>query len=501
MGRKQKVLLNISITLLYQIIITISSLILPRILLKYYGSETNGVIASITRFLSIVSVLRLGVAGATRVELYKALARKDNKKTSGIINCTQNYMRGAAVAILGYIVALAIIFPFICKTYISNIDIILLVFIIGAGYFAEYYFGLTYQILLDADQSIYVYYLIQSLVVILNTILSTILALNGENIVIVKLVSISVFFITPVFLFVFCRKKYCIDKKCSPDNTALKNRKYVVAQSIANIIHDNVDVVVLTLFSSPLIVSVYTIYNLIIAALHNMFSIFVTGTESFFGNMFANKEYSKINLSLNLFEACVSMFVCIVFPVALLMTIPFVKLYTEGVTDTNYINYKYAFVALMALLFQCIREPYRAIVQADGKYKETKNGAIAEAVINLVASIVGVYVWGIVGVAIGTLVANVFRTLQYIVFVYKNMLKRKLSNIVKIFAFIFGGSVLICACGKIVIDYNSIKNWNSWILCSVKLVFISLSVTFLSGVFVFKKEIVQIIDIFRKRRV
>ena len=62
---------------IYQAVVFICNLILPRFILVAYGSEYNGIVSSITQFLTFISILRLGIAGATRVELYKSLAADD----------------------------------------------------------------------------------------------------------------------------------------------------------------------------------------------------------------------------------------------------------------------------------------------------------------------------------------------------------------------------------------------------------------------------------------
>jgi len=91
--RSKKALKNLSVSMLYQIISIICGLITPRLILGAYGSTYNGVVNSAKQFLSMVTILNLGIAGATRVALYKTLADKDNLATSRIVKATQIYMR------------------------------------------------------------------------------------------------------------------------------------------------------------------------------------------------------------------------------------------------------------------------------------------------------------------------------------------------------------------------------------------------------------------------
>ncbi len=58
----------------YQIVIIVCGFITSRLLIQTYGSTWNGVVASITKFLSLFVIVEVGVNGATRVALYKSFA-------------------------------------------------------------------------------------------------------------------------------------------------------------------------------------------------------------------------------------------------------------------------------------------------------------------------------------------------------------------------------------------------------------------------------------------
>ena len=69
--------------MLYQLLAVVSSLILPRYFLSYFGSETNGLVNSITQFLSYIALLDLGVGAVFQSALYKPLAQNDEKEING----------------------------------------------------------------------------------------------------------------------------------------------------------------------------------------------------------------------------------------------------------------------------------------------------------------------------------------------------------------------------------------------------------------------------------
>ena len=77
-----------------QIITAISGLILPRIIIPTYGSSINGLIASISQFISYMTLLEAGVGSVFRASLYKPLYQNDFQHVSGIINEQKRFYQG-----------------------------------------------------------------------------------------------------------------------------------------------------------------------------------------------------------------------------------------------------------------------------------------------------------------------------------------------------------------------------------------------------------------------
>ena len=486
-SRVKKTSNNIIWLAIYQIVAFISNLILPRLIITRYGSAYNGMVSSITQFLGFISILRLGIAGATRVSLYKSLAEEDNIATSAIVNASEQIMKRIGYVLIVYIAVLAITYPIIVDGEYRFFEIFLLVIAIGMGTFAQYFFGLTYQTLLAADQRQYISNAITTITVILNTALSVALILAGFSIQIVKIASGSLFFISPYILSRIVIKKYRIDKTIPPNMKALEKRKDAMGHSIANIIHENTDMVVLTLFSGVQVVSVYSVYALVMNDLRQVLEIFTNSGEAVFGNMWAKGEFENVKKNLNTYEFIICCFVSVVFSVTALLILPFVSLYTNGVTDIQYVIPLYACIVVLAQIFYCIRVPYLTLVQAAGKYKETKNGAYIEAAVNLSVSIVLVKFIGISGVAIGTLLANMIRTIQYEWFIRKHMISRGWLVFLKRLLWIALNVLLTVVCGYWFTIRLSYVSWSMWIITGVILVFISALICCISS-YVFYKD-------------
>lgn len=486
--RTKKALLNIVIKFLSQMVTLICGLITPRLILQAFGSTYNGAISSITQFLSMISILTIGLAGATRVELYKTLAADDVIGTSRIIKATDKYLHKVGYIFIAYAVVLSVVYPFAIVGELPWLDSFLLVIILAIATFAQYFFGLSYSTLLQADQREYIYVLFQIVANILNTIIAIVMVYAGANIFIVKLMSSSLFAATPFFMQWYVRKNYKLVKDCEADETALNQRGSAMFHSIANIVHDNTDILLLTIFTDAKTISVYTVYYMIVRNVKQIMQNFVTGLEAAFGNMWVKKELAAFRKNFSTYEFLVFSFSSVVFTCVGLLLTSFIGLYTKGITDVNYIRPTFAILVTVAEGIFCIRQPYVTIVQAAGKYKETRNGAAVEAILNLVTSLILVNVIGIDGVIVGTLVANIFRTSQYAIFSSQYLLNRKVLYSIGRCGWHLGNTVCIVALCNPILKVLAVDSWGKWILSGAICFIIAMIVTVVSGWMVYRKD-------------
>lgn len=497
-SRTQKASFNIISSAIAEIVALVSTMIVPRLVLTHYGSTYNGIATSASQFLSLISVLTLGVTAATRVALYKTLANDDVSGTSAIVKATDRYMKRIGLVLLIYIIGLAAIYPIVVDSGFSYWDVAILVLITGVSSFAEYFFGITYRTLLLADQSVYISNIFNAVTTIISLLVTVVLINLGCAYQLVKFCAAIVFILKLVLQNIYVKKHYKLDKHCEPNKSALKGRGDAMAHALANIVHDNTDLVVLTLFAGPKIASVYTVYNLVMNALKKLQLIFNTGTEPIFGNMWAKKEYDKIKQTLGFYEFAVAAFCSSVFSTAIIMLLPFVSIYTRGVTDIEYIRPTYAIVISLAYAIQCFRVPYLCVVCGIGHYKQTKTAAITEAIINLGLSVVLVNLIGMVGVAIGTLVANLYRTIMYAVYIDNYVIPRGKFVFIKNMLWSFSNIAIIVIPVYMLTKNIVFSGWFKWIICSAIVFIISVLIVIISALIFYRQNLYEALKILKR---
>ncbi|WP_350022547.1 polysaccharide biosynthesis C-terminal domain-containing protein [Turicibacter sanguinis] len=484
--RSKKALLNILFSLILQMTTIICGFIVPKLIISNFGSDVNGLISSINQFLGYIVLIEAGMGGVVRAALYNPLAKSDILNISKILNAAEKFFRVIAIIFIAYLVIISIVFPYIVKDQFNYFFSCSLVLIIGISTFFQYYFGISYQILLQADQKKYITTNLQIITIFINTIITIVLIKIGANIHLVKTLSSIIFIIRPIILNYYVSKKYNIVKKIKNQDIDINQKWDGFAHHIAFFLHNNTDIVLLTIFSGTKEVSVYSIYYLVVSSVEKIISTFSSGLEAAFGNMIAKGENENLHRNFNIFELSSFIITTIMYTSTTILILPFVNLYTLGITDIDYYRPIFAYLLILTQAIYCIRAPYNSVVLAAGHYKQTRNGAFIEASINIILSVVLVQLWGGVGLVFGTLCAMIFRTTQYARYLSNHILKRDIWIFwKKISVYLINALVLIY-----ILDTNMMQildSYSKWAIYSVIITLIvSITTFFTSLLFYFK---------------
>lgn len=429
--QKRKLHLTSGFALFLQIFTMVYGFILPRLFLEYYGSAVNGLVSSIAQFLGFIALAECGVGAVVQSALYKPLAKKDSSELSRIVISAEHFFRNIAKLLLVYTAVLFVVFPNIISGNFDFLYTASLVVIIAISSFAQYYFGITYRLLLMSDQFGFVPIIIQIAALSLNLVASVVLMKSGCSVHIVKLASSIVFLLQPLAVSFIAHRWYKIDRTIKYDKAAIPQKWNGLAQHISSVVLQSSGVFVLTVFSTLENVSVYAIYYLVVGGVRSLTMSVTNGMQAFLGNMFAKGDLPTFKEKFEAFEWRLHFVVSVVFAVTAVLIVPFVGVYTKGITDVNYIVPVFGIILTAAWGLYCIRLPYNIVVLAVGHYKQTQWSAIIEAVLNLLTAIILVLKFGLVGVAIGTLVAMIYRTCYLAWYISRNVIDRSLLPFVK----------------------------------------------------------------------
>lgn len=502
LSRKQKLTLNSTTALLHECIGVITSLILPQLYLSHYGSRVNGLASSISHFLGFISLAELGVGAVVQTAFYKPLAQKDDQEISKVFASSAKFFRMVGCLLVIYTAILVGFYPLTVKDDFSFMYTALLILAISISYFAQYFFGMTYRLMLNADQLGFIQQTASIITLTLNTVLSVLLIQAGCSIHIVKLTTSTVLLAKPIALSIYVKRHYNIDHKIKYIGEPIKQKWNGLAQHIASVVLGSTDTFVLTLFSTLENVSIYAVYYMVVNGIRTLVVALTKGITPMFGNMMANKEHKLLNQTFDYVEWVMHTGTVLFFSVCGVLIIPFVSVYTKNIHDANYIVPLFGALITLAQALRCIQLPYNTIVHAGGHYKQTQWSSIIESVLNIVVSLAAVFRFGLIGVAIGTIVAVFYRACYLSWYVSKNMLERPLMRFVRyLVTDALTSTVIVLATSWIKL---SSLNYLSWVVMAIKVMVIATVIVGLISTVFYRPLAMRLISSvqrkFRKKR-
>lgn len=492
-ARSLRLKYNTISSLLYQIIALICGFVLPRLIMQTYGSNVNGLVNSITQFLQIISFLELGLGAVVQSALYKPLTDKNSIKISEILRSAEKFFRKIAIILVAYILLLLIIYPPTVKARYGFdwIYTALLLLAIGINLFSQYCFGIVDRLLLTADQHGYIQYTAQSITLIANTAACYILIQLGGSIQMVKMTTSLIYLIRPVFLRYYVNKHYKIDRKIKYKEEPIHQKWNGLTQHIAAVVLDGTDNIVLSVFSTLANVSIYSAYHLVIFGVKTLFLSLTNGMHALIGELWAKQELEQLNHTFDWFEWLLHTGTVFVFGCSGVLILPFVSVYTKGITDADYAQPLFALLITIANAGHCLRLPYNVMILAGGHYKQTQSNYIIAALLNICISIVMVIKFGLIGVAVGTLIAMIYQTVWMARYISKKLNHWPFRNFIKqISADIL--TVLIAAFASRCIQLGEI-NYFAWVIMATKVAVIWIAVVVGVNVLMYRDKMTQLL--------
>jgi hypothetical protein len=485
----KKLAWNTMAALTFQATTIICGFILPRLILQYFGSEINGLVNSISQFLTIIAFLELGVGTVVQSALYRPLTERNMILISKIIASAQKFFKRLAQILVVYVVVLMVVYPRLVN---QNYEYLYTAALIGAmsiSSFTQFYFGVVDRLLLTADQRGYIQYNAQTITLIANTLVCSIMIRLGASILIVKLSTSLIYLVRPVLLRKYVNHYYDIDRKIQYTGEPIKQKWNGIAQHVAAVILDSTDIVILTIFGTLKDVSVFSVYYLVVNGVKQLFNSLTSGVQALLGELWAKGKQKDLNNFFSMMEWGVHTCAVFVWSCVFVLIVPFVQVYTKGVTDTDYVVPLFAFIIVLANAMHGLRIPYNIMILAANHYKQTQSNYIVAAFVNLVVSLIAVQRLGLVGVAIGTLLAMTYQTIWMAFYDSKNLLERPISIFLKqLLTDII--TVVIIVLSTNWINLASIS-YLSWIIMSIKVAIFSAIIIIVINLIVFPKKILK----------
>lgn len=424
MRGRNSIIKNVAFGFGSKVIVIALGIILPKLMIESFGSEINGLLTTVTQIYTYVALLEAGIGTAAVNALYRPLDKGDRNAVINVVSAARRYFHEVTYLYFGAVVLFAVIYPWCVSADIDKMTIFWVIMIQGMSGCVSYYFCAVYNQLLEADAHRYVTENVELCGYVLTSIAKILLVSAGFNVIAVQIANFVLAIVKVLITYAYCKKKYpWITYRKNADKNLLEQRGAFVIHEISTAIFSNTDVVIISLFDLGL-VSVYGVYNLVFTSLNTLINTVNAGLGFLLGQNHY-KDRKKFLLLYDTYDTVYTGMVFVIFSIAYVLTLPFMSLYAVDFKDENYI------ISYLPLLFTLInlmsgtRMVASRLINVTGYARKTQVRSIAEAVINIVASLILVQFFDIYGVLAGTIIALLYRMNDMLIFANRRILKRR----------------------------------------------------------------------------
>lgn len=417
---------NITSSVIYRASVLLTGLIIQQKILTVFGSDINGLTSGVSQLLSFLALVEAGIGAATIQALHRPLAEKDAEKTSSVLaSGKQLYTKAGILFSLG-LLALSAIMALVLRDQLAPALAASVTLVSGASTVISYTFCGKYSALLISDCRSSIIYITDTAVTLASCAVRLMIVfacgdeINELAVIAIQAVpAVGAAFRCLIFRIYVKRCYPELNYRAAPTSDFSESRRSALVHQLTATVVTHTDIALLTLTASLKSVSLYSVYNYIYSSIYTVFNtVFSQAILGYFGKSTAlgQEEYNKRYVR---FETVYIAILYYILTLALSLTLPFIRLYTSGVTDIQYIDPKLALLFFAVTLISLVRLPMIVTVTAYGHFKQTQNGAIIECAINIVASLLLFPSLGIYGLLLGTLCSYCFRTQDIIRYTYK----------------------------------------------------------------------------------
>ena len=417
-----------------QSVVIILGIIIPRVMITSYGSDVNGLISTVTQVFTYMALLEAGIGQAARNALYGPITRGDRSGVSHVASVAQRYFRRITAYYAGGVLLLALGLPLVLKTGVGAVTVFLVVLFEGMAGAVSFYFVETRTMILAADGRGYVNNGVNVVDKILGYAARIVMAFFGINIALLQFVYFLITVAKVFFYKLYFDKVYpWIDYGAAPKTEKLKDRHSYIIAEITWTIFSSTDMIVLSTFVSTKLASVYAVYNMVFGNLNVLLTAVYNSVNYVLGQTYnASRElYAKVHDAfVSVFFGGMTTLMCISY----VLILPFIRLYTAGVTDAEYVNRTLPALFCLVQILSWARYVPGNLIGVAGYIRKATWVNITEAGLNLVLSVALVLRFGIIGVVLGTVCALPLKMIYCNIMSDRVILRRSMRRTIAIIA-------------------------------------------------------------------
>lgn len=370
-----------------------------------------GINGLFTDILNVLSLSELGVGAAITFALYKPIAEKDIEKQKSLMKLYQQIYRFVA-AFVGVAGLLVIPFMDVLIKNKPDVDNLVLIYLMYLANSVLSYLLIFKKTLIDAHQKIYIGTLCLHTSNVVQSVLQIIILITTKNFILFLVIYLLCTLGGNIAISTIANRlyPYLKDKDVEPlpkeeRKEIFKNIKAMLMHKIGTVVVNNTDNLVLSSIVGITSVGLYSNYYLLIGSIRQILDQFFAGITASVGNLGVTEDKSRVK---KIFET--TFFIGHwVYGFCAICLYEILNIFVEISFGKNYV-FPLSVVLVLCINFYVTGMRKSTLVFRDslGLFWYDRYKSVAEAVINLVVSVILAYKFGAAGVFWGTFISTVF---------------------------------------------------------------------------------------------
>lgn len=409
------------------------SIVLNILIIKQYGSDVNGLISTMVQFTGILSIFEGGFTLSTNVALYKPLLEDDYDKVNEILSASRIVYKRIGLVALAFVIGFSIITPFYIKTDVNQSSVFFLLLISNLSLLFHFFIFAKLNVIFYAAQKEYYIEFINLFITLLIQGVSVYLIYQGIDFVVFKFITVMLILLRYPLLRYFIKKNfpkisYHSEKR---DFSAIKSTTHVFLQNFAYVIFNNTDMMIISIIIGTMTASVYAIYTFIYAFIKTIVLAIVMAPFNAFGQIQTQDNDQNMIRYLNIYHFITLTITTIVLIAVNSVILPFVKLYTTGIQDINYIQPVIAIFFSIALFLEVNLSILGTLANSGARFIEMRNIAIVGALSYVILAPFLLIIFGLDGILLARITTFIVMVLLQARLVIYTMLKTSGMNFMR----------------------------------------------------------------------
>lgn len=423
---------NTVVSIIMSVVTILIGIITQKIFINILGTEYLGINGLFNNILSMLAIAELGIGSAIVYSLYEPIAKNDKEKIKTLLQFYKVSYRIIALIVCVIGVILIPFLPTIVGENSIKENIIYIYLLFLSDTIISYL--LTYKrSIIQANEKAYIINIIHIIYLITMNTLQIVFLMLTKNYILYLIIKIVFRMLENIVITIFANKKYPFIKEKNVEKIdketkkgILKKVKGLLFHKIGGFIVSGTDNIIISTFFGVATVGLYANYYTIINAVGTLFSQIFSSLTASVGNLLTEKNKEKnYNIYKNMLFVNVWMY-CFASIALICMMEPFIKIWIGG---EYLLEYSVLVTLCINFYLQGMRKTIGVFKDAAGIFHEDRFVPIFESLINIVASIIFLKIFGLKGVFIGTITSTLFLLIYaYPKYIYNPIFGKKTIN-------------------------------------------------------------------------